>query len=235
MRSPFDHALSRAAAIRLGGGSIGALAFGRLAALAAAPPAIGVSSTEALARLAEGNGRFVAGSMTNQDGITERRLALAQGQAPFATILTCSDSRVPPELVFDQNVGDLFVSRNAGNFVDDTVLGTVEYGYSVLGSKLIMVLGHDSCGAVSATYDAIKDYKPLPPHLDAIENGIQAGIASIVSSNGTKNAASVANAKAQAAKFASRSTVLGPGIASGDLKVVAAVYHLGSGKVEMVY
>jgi carbonic anhydrase len=84
-----------------------------------------------------------------------------------ATILACSDSRVSRELVYDQHVGDLFVVRNAGNFVTDAVLGTIEYGYSVLKSKLIVVLGHDACGAISATCDAIKSGTPLKPHLDA--------------------------------------------------------------------
>ncbi|MGP6157768.1 MAG: carbonic anhydrase [Vulcanimicrobiaceae bacterium] len=163
----------------------------------------------------------------------ERRLALTQGQAPFATILSCSDSRLPPELVFDQNIGALFVIRNAGNFVNDAVLGTAEYGYSNLGSKLIVVLGHQSCGAIGATYDAIKSDKPLPPHLDAIEKGIESAIAPAVHSHATKDAASIANAKAQAAKFASMSSVLAPGISSRDLKVVPAFYHLLSGKVEI--
>ena len=234
MRSAFDSSLTRAAAIRIGVGAIGALAVVSRSALAAAPPATSVPPAEALARLMAGNARFVAGTFANRDNIIERRLALSEGQAPFATILACSDSRVAPELVFDQTIGDLFVSRNAGNFVDDAVLGTIEYGYSVLGSKIIMVLGHDSCGAISSTYDAIKSNKPLPAHLDAIQNGIQSGIMSTVSSGGTKNLASIANAKAQAAKFVSRSAVLGAGIASGDLKVVAAVYHLSRGKVEIV-
>ena len=202
-------------------------------AFAAEPPAASVAPDVALARLRAGNARFVAGAMTNQNGVVERRLALTGGQAPFATILACSDSRVGPELLFDQRVGDLFVTRNAGNFVTDAVLGTIEYGYSALGVKLIVVLGHESCGAISATYDALKNAAPLPPHLDAIENGIRAGIAPVVAAHGSKNAASVANAKAQAVRL-SRSSVLAAAIAKGDLHVVAAEYHLGSGRVEIV-
>jgi carbonic anhydrase len=229
-----ERSLDRRTVICLGFATLGALGAGRLSALAAAPPAESVPAAEALARLAAGNQRFARGSLTHQNGLAERRMALQKGQAPFATILSCSDSRVPPELVFDQNVGDLFVIRNAGNFVDAAVLGTAEYGYRSLGSKLILVLGHEACGAITATFDAIKSGKRLPPHLDAIESGIEAGIAQVVASNGTKDAASVANAKAQAAKFAAMSSVLAPGIASGDLEVVAAVYHLTSGKVEIV-
>jgi carbonic anhydrase len=205
----------------------------RAPASAAEPPAASVAPGVALARLRAGNARFAAGAMTNQNGVVERRLALTGGQAPFATILGCSDSRVAPELVFDQRVGDLFVTRNAGNFVTDAVLGTIEYGYSALGVKLIVVLGHESCGAISATYEALANGAPLPPHLDAIENGIRAGIASVVSAHGTKNAASVANAKAQAARL-SRSSVLSAAIAKGDLHVVAAEYHLAGGRVEVV-
>jgi len=224
----------RGTAIRLGFAVLGALGTGRLGALAAAPLAASVPAAEALARLAAGNQRFARGSLTHQDGLVERRMALRKGQAPFATILSCSDSRVPPELIFDQDVGDLFVIRDAGNFVNAAVLGTAEYGYRSLGSKLILVLGHEGCGAIAATFEALKSGKRLPPHLDAIENGIEAGIARVVASNGTEDAASVANAKAQAAKFGALSSVLAPGIASRDLEVAAAVYHLTSGKVEIV-
>lgn len=197
------------------------------------PPATSVSPQRALDRLRAGNDRFVAGALTHQSGVVERRLALTGGQAPFVAILACSDSRVPPELLFDQSVGDLFVARNAGNFVTDAVLGTLEYGYSVLGVKLVVVLGHQSCGAIGATYDALKNAAPLPSHLDAIENGIRAGIASVVSAGGTKDAASIANAKAQARRL-SRSEVLHKAIVAGDLRVVAAEYHLGSGRVTLL-
>jgi carbonic anhydrase len=230
----FQPPLARVMFLQLLGATTAVAGAGRLPAGAAAPPATGVPASEALARLAAGNARFVAGTMKNQNGIVERRLALAGGQAPFATILACSDSRVGPELIYDQHVGDLFVIRNAGNFVTDAGLGTIEYGYAALGSKLIVVLGHDSCGAISATYDALKNHEPLKPHLDAIEHGIADGIASVVAAHGTKNAASSANAKAQAAKLGPRSTILQAAIASGDLRVVAAEYHLGTGRVTIL-
>lgn len=222
--------LNRSGALQLIGAAAATCAL-RGPAFAAAPPATAVPASKALARLKAGNARFVAGTMTNQNGVIERRLALTAAQAPFATLLACSDSRVPPELVYDQRVGDLFVVRNAGNFVTDAVLGTIEYGYAVLGSKLIVVLAHESCGAISATYDAIETGTPLKPHLDAIERGIAAGITPVVHAHGTKNAAGIANAKAQAAKLGARSPVLHAGIASGDLMVVAADYHLGTGHV----
>lgn len=225
---------TRARLLQLLGAAGTAAAVGRLPAAAAPPPAKTVSASQALARLKAGNARFVAGTMTNQNDVIERRLALTGGQAPFAMLLACSDSRVGPELLFDQRVGDLFVIRNAGNFVTDGVLGTLEYGYSVLGAKLIVVMAHESCGAVSATYDAIKTGKPLPPHLDAIEQGISAGITATVNANGSKNAAAIANAKAQAARVGDLSPILQAGITKGDLRVVAADYHLGTGHITIV-
>lgn len=200
---------------------------------AATPNAPAVSAETALKRLREGNRRFVAGNMRNQGEIAERRLALAGGQTPFATILACSDSRTSPELLFDQHIGDLFVVRNAGNFVTDAVLGTIEYGTTVLGSRLVLVLGHDSCGAVSATYDALKNRAPLPPHLDAIEQGLRGAVAPIVRAGGTKDSASAANAREQALRL-SRSSVLRKAIADGGVVVVAAKYQLATGRVEML-
>jgi carbonic anhydrase len=231
---PSSRAVARGTFVQVLGAAVCVAGVGRLSAGAAAPPATFVPAAEALARLTAGNIRFVAGAMTNQNGVVERRMALAGGQTPFATILACSDSRVGPELVYDQRVGDLFVVRNAGNFVTDAVLGTIEYGYSALGSKLIVVLGHDSCGAISATYDAIKSGVPLKPHLDAIEHGIAGGIARVVAAHGTKNAASSANALAQAAKLGTRSAVLHAGLASGDLRVVAAEYRIANGHVTLL-
>lgn len=229
------NSLSRAELIRLGAGAFSLAAFAAAGHRvdAATTTGAGVTPSAALARLEAGNARYVSGSLKNYEGIAERRIALAGGQAPYVSILSCSDSRVPPELVFDEHVGDLFIFRNAGNFVDPAVLGTLEYGYSVLGVKLILVLGHESCGAVGATYDAVKEHRALPPNLDVIQKGIQDGIRSVVSANGTKNAATVANAKAQAAKIGS-SPVLGPAIASGACKVVAAEYHLAAGKVTLI-
>ena len=200
---------------------------------AAEAPATSVAPGEALRRLVAGNARFVSGALTQQNSVTERRLAFTGHQAPFASILTCSDSRVPPELLFDQNVGDLFIYRNAGNFVQPAVLGTLEYGYGALGVKFILVLGHEGCGAVKATYGAIEDSKPLPQNLDVIENAISPGIGTVVAHKGTLHDAVVANAKAQAAKMSS-SPVLGPAIASGEVHVVAADYNFQTGKVTLL-
>jgi carbonic anhydrase len=108
-----------------------------------------------MARLVAGNERYVSGFSAHPNNDLVRRGKVAAGQAPFATILTCADSRVPPELLFDQGLGDLFVCRVAGNVVDDALLASLEYSVIHLGSTLIMVLGHERCGAIKATIDAL--------------------------------------------------------------------------------
>ena len=120
-----------------------------------APHGSGASVTPevAMARLAAGNARFVAGQLKHPHADAQRRSALAAGQQPFATILACADSRVAPELIFDQGLGDLFVARVAGNVVDDTILASIEYSVIRTGPPLVMVLGHERCGAVKATVD----------------------------------------------------------------------------------
>ena len=225
-----DSRRSRPEFLRGGVATVAAFAAILARRAVAAPPATSVSPIDALHRLASGNARFASGALTQQDAVTERRLALTGHQAPFASILTCSDSRVPPELLFDQNVGDLFIYRNAGNFVQPAVLGTLEYGYSALGVKLIVVLGHEECGAVKATYSAVKDGKPLPPNLNVIQDAIAPGILGVVSAKGTTHDAVNANAKAQAAKIPS-SPVLGPAITSGDIRVAVANYDFHTGTV----
>ena len=109
-----------------------------------------VAPAEAISKLKEGNSRYTGGNLQHPGQTTERRAELAKSQYPFATIVSCSDSRVPPEIVFDQGLGDLFVVRVAGNVVDDHALGSIEYSVDPLGVRLIVVLGHQSCGAVQA-------------------------------------------------------------------------------------
>src|SRR5205823_9351270 len=116
----------------------------------------------ALAKLKEGNLRFAASEVSKGKPTAARRTETAQAQHPFAIIVGCADSRTSPELVFDQNLGDLFVVRTAGNLVDDHALGTIEYGVAHLGARLIVVLGHTSCGAVKAALES--DH--APGHVD---------------------------------------------------------------------
>ena len=199
-------------------------------AVAEAIPA-GPTPDEALRRLIEGNQRYIAGKPTYPDQSSERRLELAKGQAPFAIVLTCSDSRVAPELFFDQGLGDLFVIRNAGNILDDHVIGSIEYGVEHLHSGLIVVVGHGKCGAVSAAAaggealghirsvieaiaPAVEETKNLPG--DKVDNAVRA------------NAQRMAGILNQAGPF------LKTAIKEGHLKVVAARYDLSTGQVEIL-
>lgn len=201
---------------------------------AAAPAGAGVAAAVALKRLQAGNARFVSGNLVHVSNIDERRIALAGGQAPYATILTCSDSRTPPELIFDENIGDLFVVRIAGNYVTVDTLATMEYGFGNLGSNLLLVMGHANCGAVKATYDSIKTKTPLPPHLNAIADAIGPSIESIVREGGSLEAAIKANVRAQVSAATKRSTALAQGVASGKLKIAGATYNLEKGKVSLL-
>src|SRR5438445_9648950 len=109
-----------------------------------------VAPAEAISKLKEGNERYTSGNLQHPDQSTDRRAVLAKTQHPFATVLSCSDSRVPPEIIFDQGLGDLFIVRVAGNVINDEGLGSIEYSVDHLGTRLILVLGHQSCGAVDA-------------------------------------------------------------------------------------
>ena len=139
----------------------------------------------ALARLKEGNARFVAGRMIRPDQSPEARLRLSDGQKPFAVVVTCSDSRVPPEVIFDQGLGDLFVVRVAGNIVDEAGLGSVEYAVGQLNTPLIVVLGHEKCGAVSATLDALQPPYDRPHGaIDSIVEGITPAVREALTQQG---------------------------------------------------
>jgi carbonic anhydrase len=202
--------------------------------IAAEPVSASVPPGEALERLVTGNARFVAGKMTHVDGLAERRDALAAGQAPFAVILGCADSRVPPELAFDLSVGDLFVCRVAGNFASNEILGSIEYAVANLGARLVVVLGHEKCGAIIAVREALQTHKPLPPHLDSIENGIRAAVAPVVAADGSLDAAIRANVHATVHKIAGSQPVVAPAVARHDVRVVGAEYHLASGAVSFI-
>jgi carbonic anhydrase len=127
------------------------------------------TADEALALLKSGNERFVQGSLSNKSDYTEERKVLATGQHPYAVILTCSDSRTPPEILFDQKLGDLFVIRNAGNIADSVSLGSIEYAVEHLKSPLVVVAGHSKCGAVIAAYQGAALGGNLQTVIDAIQ------------------------------------------------------------------
>jgi carbonic anhydrase len=205
-------------------------------ALSAAPPPSGSAQPpeRLLGRLLAGNKRFVENDFPNQSKIAIKRELLTETQAPFAAILGCADSRVIPNLIFVQGIGDLFVARVAGNYPDDLVTASLEYAVEHLGTRLIMVLGHQNCGAVKAVYSAIETKTPLPPHLSAIEALLAPGIESVVRARGTLTAAIEANARAAVSALRTSSKVIASKVASGKMLVVAADYHLGRGDVTLL-
>ncbi|WP_374470920.1 carbonic anhydrase [Phenylobacterium sp.] len=188
-----------------------------------------------MARLMAGNARYVAAKATHPNGDAARRRLVAGAQHPFATILACADSRVAPELVFDQGLGDLFVVRVAGNVVDDAVLASIEYSVIHLGSNLIMALGHERCGAVKATAEAL-DGHPSPEDADTKIGALAALIAPAVRavpSDATDrvDAAVSLNAAQAAAEIFAGSKPLRTRVLAGQLKIVAARYDLDDGRV----
>ena len=186
---------------------------------------------EALQRLIEGNRRFVSGSPIRPNQDEGRRVEVAESQNPFAVILGCSDSRVPPKILFDAGLGDLFVVRVAGNTLDEIILGSIEYGAGVLKAPLILVLGHSKCGAVDA---ALKS-KSLPGHIEWLANVIRGSL--VGSSCEVKSQPTCAikwNVGWVVQKLRQSAPVLAPLVQSGKLKVVGAYYDLQSGKVEIL-
>lgn len=181
-----------------------------------------------LEALLEGNKRFVDGDMVYPNHKRGDRIALRKGQNPPAIILGCSDSRVPPEIIFDQGLGDLFVIRVAGNVIDDIVLGSIEYAAEHLGSSLLMVLGHSDCGAVQAAMDDTELDGHVPRIAEVIEEAVRA--------SGVKDLESVVkeHARITAGHLGESEPVIGPLASSGKLLVVAAFYEFETGLVEVL-
>jgi carbonic anhydrase len=220
----------------LGAGAAALAAAPLVAGTAQAQPSRAVDSPDAaVTRLLEGNGRYVAGKMNERD-FSSGRAARAQGQAPFAAILGCADSRVAPELAFDQGPGELFVVRVAGNFMTPDGLGSLEFGAAVLGTKAIMVLGHTSCGAVNATVDALKKGNDLPGHIGDLVKAMKPGIEPVMKQPGDDlyQRAVVANVRANVQRLQEAKPILADMVAAKKLRVVGAVYDLPTGKVSLV-
>lgn len=186
---------------------------------------------QALERLIAGNHRFVTGNLMHPNQSPERRLALGQGQTPFAAILGCADSRVPPSIIFDQGLGDLFAIRVAGNILDSSVVGSLEFAAAKLEVPLIVVLGHASCGAVEAAANG----GDLPGQLPRIAQAIQPAVERARNQPGNllQNAIR-ANAQLVAQQLRTSEPVLAGRVAAGQLKIVPAYYNLTSGSVEIL-
>jgi carbonic anhydrase len=193
------------------------------------------SAFSAYERLMEGNKRWVAGTLQHPDQDPARRKALAAEQKPHSVIVSCIDSRVPPELVFDTGIGDLFVIRTGGHVVQPVVTGSVEYGPVTAGSPLIVVLGHQNCGAVKAAHTALKDNKPLPGDLQSIVKTLRPAYRAAVKENAADPVdAMIRIHSRQTAAELRASSNLAPLVKKGDLTVVSAYYSLETGKVEIL-
>ena len=187
-----------------------------------------LSPAAALDQLMAGNARFVANRLASfQEDLDILKARTVESQAPFAAVLSCADSRVPVELVFDQSIGHVFVTRVAGNVATPEVMATLEYGAAVLGTRAIVVLGHQSCGAVKAAIAG----KAVPGQISALYRPLRPAVEQAGSD---VEAVTRANARIQADLIATSSPVIADMIKQGALKVVAAYYSLASGKVTLL-
>ncbi|WP_443316798.1 carbonic anhydrase [Streptomyces sp. 8N616] len=183
----------------------------------------------------DGNKRWVSGDLRHPDRDPNRRQFVAQEQAPFGAILSCIDSRVPPELLFDTGLGDLYVMRTGGEAVGPVVTGSVEYGPMTSGTPLIVVLGHQRCGAVEAAYKSMRDGKPLPGNLEAIAKALRPAYEQTVREGGADPAETMARAQVTLTAADLRSNQdLAPLVGKGALAVVGAYYSLDTGEVEVL-
>jgi carbonic anhydrase len=191
------------------------------------------NADEALTKLMAGNARYVSGNMRLR-AFAPTRAALAMKQKPFAIILGCADSRVAPELAFDQGRGDLFVVRVAGNFINEDGLASIEYAVKFLGSPLIMVLGHTACGAVDAAIKVLKDNVQLPGHLPQLVAMIKPAVAMAKTESGNLLNNSIRkNVELNVAKMKSSGPIVAEYVAQGRVKVVGGIYDLETGKVSL--
>src|SRR5437762_11964067 len=233
-----DPALGRRGFLKLAAGAaLGLAAMGpSFAAPPKAPPKPGnvLSPDAALDRLIKGNDRYVAGVSKRHDFKHERE-ALVAGQNPFAGILSCADSRVAPEYAFDTGRGDLFVVRVAGNFATDDGIASFEYALQVLSTPLIMVLGHEACGAVSAAIKSIKDGTTLPGRLPALVTSISPAVKAVLDKPGdTLNNAIKQNVILNVEKLKIAAPILSKGVEDKKVHVVGTVYNLANGRIDLV-
>jgi carbonic anhydrase len=195
-------------------------------AMAADPANPSVGPDEALSRLKTGNARFAQSKVSTGKPVAARRAATAKDQHPFAIIVGCADSRTAPEIIFDQDIGDLFVIRTAGNLVDDYALGSIEYAVDHLGTRLIVVLGHSRCGAVTAALAT----GSAPGHINSLVRDIQPAVAAAKGKEGDALANAIHENDAQVAKKIRSQAQLGE--FASQVRIVEGYYDLDTGKVE---
>ena len=235
------HALSRRTMLGFVAASSATLALGNVAFAKDANPAKPppkpqnvLTPDASLARLMAGNARYVSGVSKRHDFAHERE-ALAGGQNPFAAVLGCADSRSAPEYAFDTARGDLFVCRVAGNFANDESIASLEYAVAVLNTPLILVLGHDACGAVDATIKSVKDGTTLPGHLPSLVAALSGAVKASAQQPGNPlDNAIKQNVLDTVAKLKGATPILSTAVGENKLKVVGGVYRLRDGRVDMV-
>jgi carbonic anhydrase len=190
-----------------------------------------ITPTQALEKLMLGNRRYAAMRQIHPRQTSDHRNTLLEGQHPFAAILSCSDSRVPSELIFDQGLGDLFIVRTAGHAVNDLVLASIEFAVHALQVPLVMVLGHSQCGAVSS---AIKG-GAMPGNIARLVESFQPAVAAVQGHEGDMLENAIrANARLFAARIQATSTIIGEAVAQDRARVVPAFYDLSTGHVEVL-
>ncbi len=193
-----------------------------------------VPAAQGLQQLSEGNQRFVAGNLTAFDDLAADRMEVSDGQSPFAVIVCCSDSRVPPELVFDQTVGQLFVVRTAGQVIDEAARGSITYGVDVLRAPLLVVLGHSGCGAVEAAIASLQG-DPIPGYAYRFAEGIGPAVQQVMDEPGDLlDNAIRANIALGVERLSTAEPDLAPAISSGTLTIAGGYYELASGEVSFL-
>ena len=224
--------ISRRNLLKFGAGVAGTavltVGLGTKVSLFKAQPAVAqnnITPEEALKQLLEGNQRFIENKRKSPNQTITRVQEVAQGQAPFASILSCADSRVPAEIIFDRGFGDLFVVRNAGNIATPEEIGSLEFGTLVLGAKVLMVIGHQSCGAVKATIAGNAVPGQIASILDAIKPAIKP--------NQTLEESTIANVKLGISRLQA-SPVISQLIKDGKLKIAGGYYNLETGMIKVV-
>lgn len=215
-------------------GVLGGIIFSSIPAFAAGGATTTVTSAEALAKLKAGNDKYVKAPEVCSSQLAKQRESVAKSQAPWATIVSCADSRVPPELLFGgMGVGELFVARNAGNMVDTATMGTIEYGSGVLGVPLIVVLGHERCGAVAAACEVVEKKTKFPASIGPMVNAIVPAAKAVQGKPGDfVDNAIRESAMRTAKKIATESSIISDLIKKGKVRVIAGRYDLDDGKVE---
>jgi carbonic anhydrase len=191
----------------------------------------------AWATLMEGNRRFVESTASHPNQDAARRSSLTRGQQPFVTIFGCSDSRLAAEIIFDMGLGDAFVVRTAGHVIDNTALGSIEFGEEYLDVPLIVVLGHDSCGAVTATKNSVETGDMPAGHVRGIVDLITPSVLAALRIDGDSSVDSMVaeHVKQTAARLLAESPIIAEGVASQKTAVVGLTYHLNDGRAELVY